>query len=239
MPNQRFTNAKGKILMPVSVQGLAYTYGKRHLARQVLKDVTFEAQDGEVLIITGPSGSGKTTLLTILGALRPFSTGEVVVHGAALKRVDITGLLDARQRIGFIFQRHNLLKSLTVYENVESGLHLLPESDKQMDRIRAHAMLTAVGLGSRGADYPETMSGGEQQRVAVARALVRMPDLIIADEPTAALDSKSGRLVVELIRDLATKLGCVVIMATHDERSFFAADRRLHMEDGHLREITP
>ncbi len=223
--------------MPVLVSGLAYTYGTGALAREVLKDVSLTAEDGEITIITGPSGSGKTTLLTILGALRSFERGQVSVHGSELGQTDRKGLVEARQRIGFIFQRHNLLKSLSVYENVESGLHLLPESDPEMNRIRAQAMLKAVGLGTRGNDFPSTMSGGEQQRVAVARALVRMPDVIIADEPTAALDAESGLLVVTLIRDLARKLGCVVIMATHDERSFFAADRRLHMENGRLRRL--
>lgn len=223
--------------MPVTAAGLAYSYGTRHLTRHVLKDVSFTAEDGEVTIITGPSGSGKTTLLTILGALRSSTIGRVSVHGAELGLLDKKGLIEARQRIGFIFQRHNLLKSLSVYENVESGLHLLPESDPAMDRIRAHAMLESVGLGTRGKDFPDMLSGGEQQRVAVARALVRMPDLIIADEPTAALDAESGLLVVNLIRKLANMLGCTVIMATHDERSFFAADVRLHMEDGRLRKL--
>ena len=223
--------------MPITVEGLAYTYGRQHLARVVLKDVSFSAEDGQVTIVTGPSGSGKTTLLTILGALRSFDQGEVVLHGTALRGLGERELLGARQRIGFIFQRHNLLKSLSVYENVESGLHLLPETDREMDRARAQAMLEAVGLGTRGNDRPEAMSGGEQQRVAVARALVRLPDVIIADEPTAALDAESGLLVVTLIRNLARKLGCVVIMATHDERSFFAADRRLHMEDGRIVEL--
>jgi putative ABC transport system ATP-binding protein len=220
--------------MPVSVRDLTYAYGRGHLARLVLKGVSLDVQDGEVIIITGPSGSGKTTLLTILGALRSFSEGEVAIHGVSLQGQGTDALLRMRGRIGFIFQRHNLLKSLTAYENVESGLHLLPESDREMNRARAHAMLEAVGLGTRGSDYPENMSGGEQQRVAVARALVRLPDLIIADEPTAALDAASGRLVADLIRGIARKLGCAVIMATHDERVFDIADTRLRMEDGVL-----
>jgi putative ABC transport system ATP-binding protein len=220
--------------MPVSVKDLAYTYGQGRLLRHVLKGVSFDVDDGEVAIITGPSGSGKTTLLTILGALRSFSQGTVIVNGVSLQGQPTAELLRMRQRIGFVFQRHNLLKSLPVFENVESGLHLLAESDPEMNRARAQAMLKAVGLGDRGHDFPHNMSGGEQQRVAVARALVRMPDLIIADEPTAALDSKSGRLVADLTRDIAGKLGCAVIVATHDERIFDIADSRLHMEDGRL-----
>ena len=223
--------------MPVVVEDLRYTYGEGALARQVLKDVTFTANDGEVLIVTGPSGSGKTTMLTIVGALRPFKEGRVSVHGLDLRGAGLDELLDMRQRIGFIFQRHNLLKSLTVFENIESSLHVLPESDVSTNRARAQAMLTAVGLADRGPDFPERMSGGQQQRVAIARALVRLPDLIIADEPTASLDAESGRLVMEMIRDLAVRLGCVVMVATHDERVFDVADRRLHMEDGKLIEM--
>ncbi|MES2495950.1 MAG: ATP-binding cassette domain-containing protein [Pseudomonadota bacterium] len=223
--------------MPVEVEDLRYTYGKGALAREVLKGVSFTADDGEVLLITGPSGSGKTTMLTIVGALRPFAEGQVSVHGLALRGASTEALLDIRQRIGFVFQRHNLLKSLTVYENVESSLYVLDESDESSNRPRAQAMLDAVGLGDRGHDFPEMMSGGQQQRVAIARALVRLPDLIIADEPTAALDSESGRLVMNKMRDLAVQLGCVIMIATHDERVFDIANRRLHMEDGHLREV--
>ncbi len=218
----------------VSVKDLHFTYGRAHLARKVLKGVSFDVADGEVVIITGPSGSGKTTLLTILGALRSFEDGSVNVHGMELRGQAGPALLEMRKRIGFIFQRHNLLKSLPVFENVEAGLHLLREADPEMNRSRAQAMLAAVGLGTRGHDYPENMSGGEQQRVAVARALVRLPDLIIADEPTAALDAQSGNLVANLIRDIARKLRCPIIMATHDERVFHIADTRLHMEDGCL-----
>ena len=223
--------------MPITVDNLRYTYGQGDLARHVLMGVSFEAQDSEVLIVTGPSGSGKTTMLTIIGALRPFVEGAVSVHGLELRGADTRALLEMRQRIGFVFQRHNLLKSLTVYENVESSLHVLPESDEATNRARAQAMLEAVGIGDRGADYPEMLSGGQQQRVAIARALVRLPDLIIADEPTASLDAESGRLVMNVMRDLASKLGCVIMIATHDERVFDIANRRLHMEDGYLHEL--
>ena len=223
--------------MPVIVQDLRFTYGEGALAREVLKGVNFTIDDGEVVIVTGPSGSGKTTMLTIVGGLRPFTQGEVLVHGLALRGADTEALLDIRQRIGFVFQRHNLLKSLTVYENVESSLYVLDESDESTNRPRAQAMLEAVGLGDRGNDFPEMMSGGQQQRVAIARALVRLPDLIIADEPTASLDAESGRLVMNKMRDLAMQLGCVIMIATHDERVFDVANRRLHMEDGRLREV--
>src|SRR4051812_46700515 len=131
--------------MPVVVEDLRYTYGEGALAREVLKGVTFTAEDGEVVIVTGPSGSGKTTMLTIVGALRTFSEGHVSVHGLDLRGADTEALLDVRQRIGFVFQRHNLLKSLTVYENVESSLYVLAESDESTNRPRAQAMLDAVG----------------------------------------------------------------------------------------------
>jgi len=224
----------GGIVESLRVEDLSYSYGTGSLARVVLKKVSFSVSEGEVIIITGPSGSGKTTLLTIIGAMRPFREGSVQFQGHDLAGMTESGLLDVRQRIGFVFQRHNLLKSLPVIENVESGLHLLPETDKEMNRMRAEAMLEAVGLGGRGADYPENLSGGQQQRVAVARALVRMPDMIIADEPTAALDAESGRKVMDVVRHVATQLGCTVLISTHDERIFDVADRRLHIEDGML-----
>lgn len=216
---------------------LSYSYGTGRLTRAVLKEVSFSVSEGEVIIITGPSGSGKTTLLTIIGALRPFREGSVRFQDQDLGGMSEAGLLDIRQRIGFVFQRHNLLKSLPVIENVESGLHLLPETDTEMNRMRAEAMLEAVGLGGRGADYPENLSGGQQQRVAVARALVRMPDMIVADEPTAALDAESGRRVMEVVRNVASQLGCTVLISTHDERIFHVADRRLHIEDGVLQVV--
>ncbi|MBU0723363.1 MAG: ATP-binding cassette domain-containing protein [Alphaproteobacteria bacterium] len=219
------------------VNGLSYSYGAGSLARAVLKGVSFSVCEGEVIIITGPSGSGKTTLLTIIGAMRPFGEGSVHFQGHDLAGMSESRLLDVRQRIGFVFQRHNLLKSLPVIENVESGLHLLPETDREMNRMRAEAMLEAVGLGGRGADYPENLSGGQQQRVAVARALVRMPDMIVADEPTAALDAESGRKVMEVVRSVASQLGCTVLISTHDERIFDIADRRLHIEDGVLKAV--
>ena len=198
--------------------------------------VSFTARDGEVLIVTGPSGSGKTTLLTILGALRPFVEGEVSVNGLCLRDADIDDILNLRRRIGFVFQRHNLLMSLTLYENVEASLYMLPKSEEGAERARAQAMLAALGLGDRGSDFPASLSDGQQQRVAIARALVRLPDLIIADEPTASLDVETCNLAMKVTRDFATRQGCVIIMATHDERVFHIADRRLHMEDGHLHE---
>lgn len=198
--------------------------------------VGFTARDGEVLIVTGPSGSGKTTLLTILGALRPFVEGEVSVNGLSLRDADINDILNLRRRIGFVFQQHNLMKVLILYENVEASLYMLPKSEEGAERARAHAMLAALGLGDRGRDFPASLSDGQQQRVAIARALVRLPDLIIADEPTASLDAEFCNLAMKVMRDFATRQGCVIIMATHDERVFHIADRRLHMEDGHLHE---
>ncbi|MEI6160004.1 MAG: ATP-binding cassette domain-containing protein, partial [Roseococcus sp.] len=231
------TTSNDKASEALTVTGLSYAYGTGKLRRDVLKSINFSVAEGEVVVVTGPSGSGKTTLLTLIGGLRPFSVGSIVFQNRELRGLKLKELLDLRKRIGFVFQRHNLLRSLTVMENVESGLHLLDESDTTTNRIRAQAMLDRVGLGERGADFPEGLSGGQQQRVAVARALVRLPDLIIADEPTAALDAESGRRVMTVIRELASKLGCVVLISTHDDRVFSIASRRLHMEDGVLQPV--
>ena len=221
----------------ILVTDLAYSYREGRQQRSVLAGVSFGARSGEIVVISGPSGSGKTTLLSIIGALRSFTIGSVKLHGKELRGLHEPELLKHRHKIGFVFQRHNLLKSLNAVDNVQAGLNMLPGCDGRTAQLRAQAMLESVGLGRDMHKHPDDMSGGQQQRVAVARALARTPDVVIADEPTASLDAEAGRTVMEMIRTLAIKASCAVLISTHDERVFGFADRRLHLLDGRVADV--
>jgi putative ABC transport system ATP-binding protein len=216
----------------IHIQNLQHSFGKGNLQIPVLTDINLQIPAGQITILTGPSGSGKTTLLTLIGALRSMQSGSIKVLDRELLGANQSQLVQTRNQIGFIFQAHNLLKSLTAWENVSMPLKLHPHiKDRQ---IRAIQILTAVGLGDRTHYYPDNLSGGQKQRVAIARALVTQPQLILADEPTAALDSKSGREVVNLMQQLAKDRNCTILMVTHDNRILDVADRILQMEDGCL-----
>ena len=209
-------------------------YGEGPQRVDVLFDINMQVREGELLIVTGPSGSGKTTLLTILGTMRKPSEGKLRLLGT-----DIVGLhgqeLDVlRNRIRFLFQKRNLLSSLTALQNVIAGVSTTPLSDPAWDETRARHLL---GLGDKAASWPDELSGGQQQRVAIARVMIGLPDLIIADEPTSALDRVSGRIVVDQLKDLAMRAKCAVVLSTHDERIFDVASRRLHIEDGRCFEV--
>lgn len=217
----------------ISMSKVCHHYGVGALRRQVLFDVTCEIVPGEIVIITGPSGSGKTTVLTLAGALRSVQSGSMFVLGQELNGAGHNTLVRIRENIGFIFQHHNLLHSLTAIQNVQMSIGLDGLSLREM-RSRSASMLDAVGLGDRLRCFPNELSGGERQRVAVARALVRRPKIVLADEPTAALDKKSGRDVVELLRQLARGEGCAVLLVTHDNRILDIADRIMRLEDGRL-----
>jgi putative ABC transport system ATP-binding protein len=202
-----------------------------------LNGASLTASKGEFLALLGPSGSGKTTLLTILGTMRRPSEGKLQLLGA-----DTGGLagpeLDAlRNRIRFLFQKRNLLTSLTALQNVIAGVSTTPLADPNWDERRARHLLGILGLADKGDAWPDELSGGQQQRVAIARVLIGLPDLIIADEPTSALDRVSGRLVVDQLKDLAMRAKCAVVLSTHDERIFDVATRRLHIEDGRCFEV--
>ncbi|MEM9087526.1 MAG: ATP-binding cassette domain-containing protein [Cyanobacteria bacterium P01_F01_bin.53] len=218
----------------VSTHHLTHTFGKGHLRKTVLSEVTLTLHAGEVVILEGPSGSGKTTLLTLLGALRSVQTGSLRVFGHELHGAKKKQLRKTRSQIGYIFQHHNLLTCLSAWENVSTALRLHPRIAKQDYRPQAVGLLQAVGLGDKIDAYPENLSGGQKQRVAIARALVSHPKLVLADEPTSSLDSQSGRDVVEIMQHLAREDGCTVLLVTHDNRILDIADRILHMEDGRL-----
>lgn len=182
--------------------------------------------------MTGPSGSGKTTLLTLIGGLRSVQEGSLRVFGQELCGASKHDLVQIRRHIGYIFQSHNLLKFLTALQNVQMSIELHEDIPLQEARSKSAIMLATVGLAERVHYYPENLSGGQKQRVAIARALVTHPQLVLADEPTAALDSSSGRAVVNLMQHLAKEQGCTILMVTHDNRILDVADRIIHMEDG-------
>ncbi|MBW4620035.1 MAG: DevA family ABC transporter ATP-binding protein [Cyanosarcina radialis HA8281-LM2] len=218
----------------VDLKNLNHYFGKGELKKQVLFDIDLELQRGEIVLMTGPSGSGKTTLLTLIGSLRSPQEGSLKIFGEELNGASKTMQVEVRRHIGYIFQAHNLLKFLTARQNVEMSLRLHKDIPGKEVTKKAVAMLEAVGLGTHINYYPDNLSGGQKQRVAIARALASHPKLVLADEPTAALDSKSGRDVVEIMQQLAQEQGCTILLVTHDNRILDIADRLIHMEDGRL-----
>jgi putative ABC transport system ATP-binding protein len=224
-------------LHAIALQGLNHWYGKGDTRRQVLQGIDLCVAPGEVVLLTGPSGCGKTTLLTLVGALRQVQEGSVQVLGHQLAGAGQRQRQQLRRSIGMIFQGHNLLRCLTAEQNVQMGADLLPGLSYRARRDQAREWLRAVGLGAELHKLPHDLSGGQKQRVAIARALAAHPRLLLADEPTAALDSRTGREVVELLQRLAQEQGCAVLMVTHDPRILDIADRLLRMEDGRLRSL--
>lgn len=218
----------------ISLRNLNHYYGSGDLRRQVLFDVSVDIDAGEIVILTGPSGSGKTTLLTIVGGLRSVDEGSVRVINQELRGADPHAMVKIRKEIGFIFQGHNLLGALTAFQNVQMSLGCDHASLSDEERQKCEVALNAVGLGSHIDYFPEHLSGGQKQRVAIARALVRQPKIVLADEPTAALDKKSGREIVELLHNLAKHQGCAILLVTHDNRILDIADRILMLEDGRI-----
>lgn len=217
----------------IAIEKLNHYYGKGTLKKQTLFDIDLEIFSGEIVIMTGPSGSGKTTLLSLIGGLRSVQSGSLRILGQQMHGASEKQLIQFRRNIGYIFQAHNLLKFLTVRQNVQMSMELSNVSQREAIS-KSEAMLGIVGLGERLDYYPENLSGGQKQRVAIARALVNHPKLVLADEPTAALDKKSGRDVVELMQRLAKEQGCTILMVTHDNRILDIADRIVNMEDGYL-----
>jgi putative ABC transport system ATP-binding protein len=223
---------------PIQLQGVNYYFGAGDLRKQILFDVSTDVAAGEIVILTGPSGSGKTTVLTLAGALRSAQEGSVTVLGQELRGATKRALVGVRRRIGYIFQQHNLLDSLTASQNVQMSLQLQDGMSRRDMRRKAREILEAVGLGERSEHYPNQLSGGQKQRVAIARALVAEPRIVLADEPTASLDKQSGRDVVDLMQRLAKEHGVTVVLVTHDNRILDIADRIIHLEDGRLQSFS-
>lgn len=219
---------------PVRLEKLNHHFGSGALRKQILFDLDAEIRAGEIVILTGPSGSGKTTALTLIGALRSAQEGSLRVLGEELRGARRDTLVRVRKQVGYIFQHHNLLDALTASQNVQMSLSLDAALSRKAIRERAQEILEAVGLGDYAGAHPGELSGGQKQRVAIARALAGKPKLILADEPTASLDRKSGRDAVGLIQSLAREQGVTVVLVTHDNRILGIADRILHLEDGHL-----
>ena len=218
----------------ISITQLNHSFGSGELQKQVLHNITLTIEAGEIVIMTGPSGSGKTTLLTLMGGLRSAQAGSLKILNNEILGATKQQLTELRKQIGYIFQAHNLMSFLTAKQNVRMSLELHDEvATEELDE-RAIAILNQVGLGDRVDYYPENLSGGQKQRVAIARALVSNPRILLADEPTAALDKKSGRDVVELMQKLAKEQHCTILLVTHDNRILDIADRIVYMEDGHL-----
>jgi putative ABC transport system ATP-binding protein len=219
---------------PVMLRGLTYAYGEGDLRRHVLRDVNLDVREVEIVLLTGPSGSGKTTLLTLIGALRAMQDGSALVLGEELANAAEPVRVRLRRRIGFIFQNHNLLGFLTARQNVAMALEQDGALDERARLARAGELLAAVGLTGHEDRPPAMLSGGQRQRVSVARALAAQPGLVLADEPTAALDKVSGHEVVQLLRNLAKSRGVPILLVTHDPRILDLADRVVAMEDGRI-----
>ena len=218
----------------ISIHNLNHHFGEGKLRKQVLFDITLEINAGEIVLMTGPSGSGKTTLLTLVGGLRSAQSGSLQIRGKEFVNATAKQLAKARRKHGYIFQAHNLHHSLTALQNVQMGLEVHGDLSRKEMHQRSTEILEQVGLGERINYYPESLSGGQKQRVAIARALVSHPKIVLADEPTAALDSKTGRDVVNLMQKLAQEQGCTILLVTHDNRILDIADRIVSLEDGKL-----
>jgi putative ABC transport system ATP-binding protein len=218
----------------ISINNLNHYFGEGSLRKQALFDIDLHIKQGEIIIMTGPSGSGKTTLLTLMGGLRSAQEGSLTILGQEICGATKKQLTELRRNIGYIFQAHNLMTFLTAKENVRMSLELHDAFLEGDINAKATEILETVGLGNRIDYYPESLSGGQKQRVAIARALVSHPKIVLADEPTAALDKKSGRDVVEIMQKLAKEQGCTILLVTHDNRILDIADRIVYMEDGRL-----
>lgn len=221
----------------VKIQNLNHFYGTGLLQKQILFEVNLELRTGEIVLLTGPSGSGKTTLLSLIGGLRSVQRGSLQVLNRELNGASNEQLVQIRRNIGYIFQNYNLLGFLTARQNVQVSAEL-SKSSRQEARIRSEAILRGVGLGHRLNYYPQQLSGGEKQRVAIACALVNRPRLVLADEPTASLDSQTGRDVVDLMRQLSRENECAILLVTHDNRISDIGDRTIRIEDGQLYEMS-
>jgi putative ABC transport system ATP-binding protein len=219
---------------PIAVVGLNHSFGTGEARKQAIFDVSLTVKRGSLTILVGPSGSGKTTVLTLMGCLREVQAGSVRLLGTELNGVDTTTQETMRRRLGFIFQAHNLHESLTARQNVLMGLQVHGHGDPAKQAASADHLLTLLGLGHRIDYLPANLSGGQKQRVAIARALVANPDVIFADEPTAALDHDSGHVVVQMLKQLGAERGTTTVMVTHDNRIIELADRIVTLEDGRI-----
>lgn len=224
--------------MIVEARGLNHWFGTGEARKQALYDIDLALPRGSLTVLMGPSGSGKTTVLTLLGCLRGVQDGSVRLLGQELNGASEAKLIALRQRLGFIFQSHNLHESLTAMQNVIMGVQVRPGVPGDLARRAAERALGLVGLSDRMDYLPANLSGGQKQRVAVARALVGNPAMVLADEPTAALDKDSAANIVDMLKRLGAERGTTTLLVTHDNRILDRADRILTLEDGRIVSIT-
>jgi len=221
----------------IEVERLTKIYGKGDTAVTAIADASFQVGPGELVAILGPSGSGKTTLLTSIGLINEPTHGKVVIDGSIVADEGWMPGLDLkrfrREKLGFIFQAHNLIPFLTALENVMIALEI-NRLTRNEAKDRATELLSSLNLGHRLNNYPKTLSGGEAQRVAIARALANKPKVILADEPTAALDTGNGKNVMALLKTLAVENHSAILVVTHDHRMVEGFDRILHVSDGRI-----
>jgi putative ABC transport system ATP-binding protein len=220
--------------MSVQVENVEKVYKLGEIPVQALKDVSLELQKGEFVAIMGPSGSGKTTLLNLIGVLDKPTKGKIYIDGrdiTKLKEKELTRL--RRSTVGYIFQFYNLIPVLSAFENVELPMLIAGMARKEREE-RAHHLLEKVGLAGRENHRPDELSGGEQQRVAIVRALANKPSVVLADEPTGDLDSKTGKEVMQALRDLSSNEGATVIVVTHDPMVADMASKIFEMRDGSI-----
>ncbi|GFO53594.1 ABC transporter ATP-binding protein [Geomonas sp. Red276] len=221
----------------IEVDNLTKIYGRGETAVTAISDATFQVKPGELVAILGPSGSGKTTLLTAIGLINEPTHGKVIIDGATVADEGWVPGLDLkrlrREKLGFIFQAHNLIPFLTALENVMVALEINNLTSSEA-RIRATELLKSLNLGHRLNNYPTALSGGEAQRVAIARALANKPKVILADEPTAALDTENGKNVMSLLKSLAVENHSAILVVTHDHRMVEGFDRIFDVRDGKI-----
>ena len=220
--------------LAVDIKNVSHSFGDGEMRKKVLLSISMKIEPGEVVILTGPSGCGKTTLLTLIGALRNIQEGDLFVFGKQLRNSSRKTRQLLRKNIGMIFQGHNLLRCLSAEQNVQMGADLLEGFTYRSRRDQSREWLNEVGLSDHLHKLPHDLSGGQKQRVAIARALAARPKLLLADEPTAALDSVTGREIVSLLKRLALEQSSAVLIVTHDPRILDVADRLLKMEDGSI-----
>ncbi len=218
----------------IQVRNLRHSYQEGDGVKEVLHGINLDLSRGEIVIIMGPSGSGKSTLLKLIGAQLTLQKGEIVVDGHRLQGATPAELRRIRREMGFIFQSHHLINSIKVVQNVQLPLAFDNRVTAESSKERALEVLGTVGIADQANKYPSHLSGGQRQRVAIARALVRKPHIVLADEPTASLDQKSGREVVGIIRKMAKDLGVTVVLVTHDNRILDIADRIVSLVDGNI-----
>jgi putative ABC transport system ATP-binding protein len=235
MAAQILTSPRPAALPTVAAGRVSYSFDIHTSPKRVLYDIDFILGRGEFVILTGPSGAGKTTLLTLVGALRAVQTGSLKVFDTELAGLDAKGQREIRRRTGFIFQDHNLFEALTAAQTLTLTMELAGgQLDKDAARAQAIALLSTLEMERYADVKPHALSAGQKQRIAIARALINDPLLILADEPTASLDTENAKLVMAILKHRAETSGTSVLMVTHDNRAFHVADRIVNMIDGRM-----